>query len=193
MNNFPALTAGLSVIRLGVLALLLCLLAFNSQAARPSSAMLDAMQAMVDSMSDYVESRRGSGIGLGELIDRRFGYADEYDDLRLLFQDMPGAPPRTSASRTQLLDGVWMGANGSILMIRDGYLRAFAYSLAHFEDAEIYLDPPRLQIRNLDTGMAHEFEFVYRAGKLALRGEQGQILLYRRLNLELDDRPRRRR
>lgn len=173
--------------------LLLLLISFSSQAARPSSAMVDAMQAMVDSMSDYVENRRGTGIGLGELVDRRFGYGDEYDDLLILFRDMPGAPPRSAASRTQLLDGVWMGRNRSVLMIRDGYLRAFAYSLAHFEDAEIYLDPPLLQIRNLDSGILKEFEFVYRGGKLAMRDEQGQILLYRRINLEGADVPRRRR
>ncbi|MEO5343434.1 MAG: hypothetical protein H7842_08885 [Gammaproteobacteria bacterium SHHR-1] len=190
MNKFTARHS----YRIGtVLALLLCLLASDAQAVRPSSAMLDAMQAMVDSMSDYVESRRGSGIGLGELVDRRFGYGDEYDDLRLLYRDMPGAPARSAASRTQLLDGIWMGRNRSILMIRDGYLRVFAYSLAHSQDAEIYLDPPLLQIRNLDSGILHEFEFVYRGGKLAMRGEQGQILLYRRLNLDVMQRPKGRR
>ena len=190
MNYFASLPRyGLS----SLLALLLCLLAFDSRAERPSSAMLDAMQAMVDSMSDYVADRRGSGTGLGEMIDRRFGFGDEYEDLRILFRDMPGAPPRSSASRTQLLDGVWMGRNRSILMIRDGYLRAFAYSLAHFEDAEIYLDPPLLQIRNLDTGILREFEFVYRGGKLAMRDDNGQLLFYRRLNLDDPDRTRYRR
>ncbi|MBF0255319.1 MAG: hypothetical protein HQL47_02435 [Gammaproteobacteria bacterium] len=170
-----------------LLILLLWLPACASQAARPSSAMVDAMQAMVDSMADYVESRRGTGIGLGELMDRNLSsglYGDEYDDLRILYGSMPGAPPRSTASRTQLLDGVWMGRNRAVLMIRDGLLRAFAYNLAQHQEAEIYLDPPLLQIRNLDSGALHEFQFVYRGGKLAMRDENGQILLYRRIHLE---------
>lgn len=166
-----------------LLLMLLLLAAHSGVMAAPNNAMVDAMQSMVDAMSDYVDDRRGRNPGFRELLNRGLEqrYGEEYDDLTILYRNMPGAPPRSAASRTQLLDGIWTGRRGAILMIRDGLARIFAYSYAHFEDAEIYLNPPLLQIRNLNSGMMREFNYAYRGGKLALRGESGNILLYRRL------------
>jgi hypothetical protein len=174
MNYLPAMALGL-------------LLSTGSAAlAASNNAMIDAMQAMVDAMADYVDSKRGRERSFGDLFGRGMErlYNEEHNDLLILYRNMPGAPPRSAASRTQLLDGIWMGRRGEILMIRDGVVRIFAYSHAHFEDAEIYIDPPRLQIRNIDSGVLREYDYAYRAGRLVLRGQQGNILLYRRLSSE---------
>lgn len=162
---------------------LFCLLIASPSHADGPTAMIDAMQAMVDAMANFVGAGRsdsGSGIGWGDSLG---GFRQGTDsDLAILYRDMPGAEPRSSLSRTQLLDGIWQGRRGDILMIRDGNARLFGYNHAFFETAEISLQPTRLEIKNLGSGLVRSYDYAYRDGRLVLRDQEDNMLLYRRLN-----------
>jgi PAS domain-containing protein len=146
--------------------------------------MLDAMQAMVDTMVNFVgagtiDERWGTDFG-GSGSGRRL--QENESDLTLLYRNMPGAAPRSSLSRTQLLDGIWQGRQGDILMIRDGNARLFGYNRAVHESAEISLTANRLELKSLSSGLARTYDYAYRDDRLALRDAAGNILLYRRQN-----------
>ena len=163
--------------------LLLALLIMAASAvAATTNPMVSAMQAMVDAMSDYVDNRAGSSFGPGGRLGRP--PSDETSDLLILYRNMPGAEPRSAASRTPLLDGIWLERNGNAMMIRDGFIRLYASSYAHFEDAELTLTPPMMSIRSLDSDRVREFQYAYKSGRLILKGPDGNLLLYRRMDMD---------
>jgi hypothetical protein len=171
--------------------LLLCLLAAAPQLtyADGRTAMLDAMQAMVDTMANFVGAGRSSDFGnWGGSFDNLGSGLGGNSDLAIIYRNMPGVEPRSSLSRTQLLDGIWRGRQGDILMIRDGNARLLGYNHAFHEEAEIELQPTRMQIRNLGSGIERSYDYAYRDGRLALRDKEGNILLYRRLNRVFSNR-----
>lgn len=149
------------------------------------TAMLDAMQAMVDTMANFVGAGRGSGIG--HWSNSFSGLGDD-SDLAILYRSIPGAEPRSSLSRTQLLDGIWQGRQGDVLMIKDGNARLLGYNHAVSEEADISLQPTRLVLRSISTGIERSYDYAYRDGRLALRDANGNILLYRRLNRVFSNR-----
>lgn len=174
--------------------LFLCgLLVASSHASRADgrTAMLDAMQAMVDTMANFVGTGRGSSSGhwsggLGGLGG--LGSLGDDSDLAILYRKMPGAEPRSSLSATQLLDGIWQGRQGDVLMIKDGNARLLGYNHAVAEEAEINLQPTRMVLRSISTGIERAYDYAYRDGRLALRDANGNILLYRRLNRVFSNR-----
>jgi hypothetical protein len=169
-------------------ALLLALLLAAPGGMALASPMVDAMREMSRAMSDYFDKRDEYGFGSKRRLGKNSPFGDslrgENSDLYILYRNMPGAEPRSAASRTPLLDGIWLGRNGNSLMIRDGYLRLFASSYAHYQDAELTLKPPRMILRSLDGDWEREFDYAYHSGRLILRSSGGNLLLYRRLDMD---------
>lgn len=174
-----------------MLVLGLTLLPIDSIRADGRTAMVNAMQAMVDTMANFIgadsgtlDGRPGPEFGNPELSNRGLSrrLREDESDLALLYRDMPGAAPRSSLSKTQLLDGIWLGRQGDVLMIRDGNARLFGYNRAFYESADISLQPTRLEIKSLSSGLVRTYDYAYRDGRLALRDAADNILLYRRQN-----------
>lgn len=182
------------------IALLVALPLAAPDALARSTAMVDAMQAMARAMTDYFDKRDDYRFGnngrFGNDRYDNFNRSDNYNrydnrprggehsDLYILYRSMPGAEPRSAASRTPLLDGIWLGRNGNALLIRDGNLRLFASNYAHYQDAELIVRPPRMTLRSLEGDWEHEFDYAYQNGRLILRGSDGNLLLYRRLEMD---------
>lgn len=179
-----------------MLVLGLTLLPLASSRADGRTAMVNAMQAMVDTMANFIGADSGAldgrlgpefgnpEFGNPELSNRGLSrrLREDESDLTLLYRDMPGAAPRSSLSKTQLLDGIWLGRQGDVLMIRDGNARLFGYNRAFYESADISLQPTRLEIKSLSSGLVRTYDYAYRDGRLALRDAADNILLYRRQN-----------
>jgi hypothetical protein len=108
----------------------------------------------------------------------------EPDDLRLLYRSMPGAAPRSEQSKTQLIDGVWLGQRGEYFMIRDGYFRLFVSGFSQFENGRIDLKGPMMRIKSGRTERIANYIYAYKDGRMILKGEGGDLLLYKRVPLE---------
>ena len=130
------------------------------------------MQSMGDAMAKYAERRAWRN---------KWGAGGDHSDLYILYRSLPGAPPRSPASKTQLLDGVWKGRWGEILMIRDGTCRLITNSYNLYEDGNIETRGAVMRIENLRTGDIREYTYAYKGKRMIMRDDQGNVLLYRRM------------
>ena len=163
-----------------LLAMLLVLGPFSSLSAGTYNPFASAMSAMADAMSDFANrSLRNQRQGPGGWRSSR----EDYDDLIILYRNMPGAPPRSPASKTQLLDGIWLGRYGEVIMIRDGFFRIYTYSYNHYEDGLIELRGPIMRIKGARTGNSKDYEYVHRNNRMVLRDGRKHLMPYKRLRL----------
>lgn len=138
-----------------------------------------AMQAMADAMANYADRGKRENNWRQGAEGRGWDRAD----LFLLYRNMPGAPPRSPYSRTQIMDGIWQGRHGEVLMIKDSFFRVFTVSYNVYEDGALATQGPYLRILNPRTGETRDYEYAQRGERMILRDDEGNLLLYRRLEL----------
>jgi len=84
-------------------------------------------------------------------------------------------------SAIRALDGDWRGRGGEVLSIRGDRFRIYA-SRDNYADGRLQIDGSYLILHNAGSRRARRYEFAVYQGRLALRDESGQLLLYRRVD-----------
>ncbi|MEJ1470023.1 MAG: hypothetical protein RPU59_02985 [Candidatus Sedimenticola sp. (ex Thyasira tokunagai)] len=93
---------------------------------------------------------------------------------------MPGGYPSYQTAPS-VLDGGWQGQQGTVLVINRNRFRLYL-DRDTFREGELILhDQNRLLMRDPKTGIENPFEYVESEGRLVLRSEDGQIMLFRRI------------
>ncbi|RLJ15820.1 hypothetical protein DJ030_18325 [bacterium endosymbiont of Escarpia laminata] len=112
-----------------------------------------------------------------------------------------GATPATSniqpyqqtapASATQRLnmsqsplDGVWKGQSGMVLILAYGHFRIYADRDRYF-DGQYRLGQNRLLIHDPKSNKTQAYEFAHNQGRMVLKGTQNQLLLFRKMPIQL--------
>gem|GEM_PF-1539303 len=104
------------------------------------------------------------------------------------------APPATplqslpAVSYRSPLDGAWKGRGGEALLILNGYFRIYA-DAEHHRDGEIRLDDRHVYMRVSGSDSVKTYEYAHHDGNLAMRSQEGRLLLYRRMPISLPDFP----
>lgn len=80
------------------------------------------------------------------------------------------------------LDGRWQGQTGEILAISNGRFRIYQQRNKYKEGQLFIQQNNRLVLQHSDTGNSSFFEYAESNGQLVLRGENGQLLLFRRID-----------
>jgi hypothetical protein len=91
-----------------------------------------------------------------------------------------GAMPWGGASR---LEGLWEDNQGGLLIVQGGLYRLYSGCRGYIE-GEIRVGGDRIELSNRRENFTQSFEFALDQGRLALRDQNGQLYLYRRLILE---------
>lgn len=148
-----------------------------------SNPFASAMRSMANAMADYADRRSwNSGGNTGNWGSSSWGgNREELTDLFILYSELPGVPPRSPASKTKLLDGVWIGRYGEIFMIRDGYCRLITGSFNLYEDGYLETSAAVMRIENKRTGDVREYLYAYKGKRMVMKDKHGNTLLYRRL------------
>jgi hypothetical protein len=102
---------------------------------------------------------------------------------------MPGssfpAPPwgekSPSRPKSSFLDGSWQGNSGEILIIRDGRFRIYL-DRDNYRDGQLRMEGQHLSMYDPASRTTRQYEYAQQDGRLALRDELGNLLLYRRIN-----------
>ncbi|MES9902250.1 MAG: hypothetical protein ABW168_06155 [Sedimenticola sp.] len=90
----------------------------------------------------------------------------------------PTQQPRAPISK---LEGGWQGQEGMVLVIKRGRFRLYL-NRDTFRQGELYYQgDDQLLMRDPKTGVENLLEYAESQGRLVLRGEDGQIMLFRRL------------
>jgi hypothetical protein len=84
-----------------------------------------------------------------------------------------------TAAGDGVIDGVWQGSGGDVLIAQDGRYRIYAPQ-DQYVDGWFQLQPNRIALYNAQDGHTQIFEYATHEGRLALRGSDGQVFLYRR-------------
>ncbi|MFZ0788896.1 MAG: hypothetical protein WAM94_04655 [Chromatiaceae bacterium] len=81
------------------------------------------------------------------------------------------------------LDGVWEVAGGGLLIVQGGNYRLYAPD-GGYVDGALQISGDRLQMANTRAGLVLQFDYALDQGRLAMRDQNGQVYLYRRLVLD---------
>jgi hypothetical protein len=85
----------------------------------------------------------------------------------------------TTGAGDGAIDGVWQGSGGDVVIAQGGRYRIYAPQ-DQYIDGWFQLQPNRIALYNARDGHTQIFEFAAQDGRLALRGSDGQVFLYRR-------------
>jgi hypothetical protein len=98
----------------------------------------------------------------------------------------PGAATRGLASlygAGSAIDGVWQGNSGEIFLVHNGQFRLYA-GRDNYNDGRLAVRGNRLILANPSTGISRAYEYATEDGRLVLRDDNGNLLLYRRVPRE---------
>lgn len=142
--------------------------------------------AMPDSMGSALPGAGGwPGLGTSSVMPS-LGNPVPYYGMGEMMERFP-QPPMPDASMAQPwlagpLEGVWESPDGGLLIVQGSHYRLYQRCAGHI-DGTLALSGDRLLLRNLTLGIEHGFDIALQDGRLALRGDDGQIFFYRRLQL----------
>lgn len=80
------------------------------------------------------------------------------------------------------LEGIWEGSDDGLLIVQGERYRLYA-PLSGFIEGDIRVRGERVELSNQRESFTQQFEYALDQGRLVLRDQQGQIYLYRRLDL----------
>ncbi|MBK1699410.1 hypothetical protein [Thiococcus pfennigii] len=165
-------------------------------ASRNRAAMADAMTRMMEAMGFLGQGGPSPGTGwwggpaglptmpsLGNPVP--YYGMDGMDDM---FERLPQGVPMPGESATPPwqagpLEGLWESPDGGLLIVQGNHYRLYRPCAGHV-DGTLQVGADRLLLRNRSQGIEHSFDMARQDGRLALRGADGQIYVYRRLRLE---------
>jgi hypothetical protein len=81
------------------------------------------------------------------------------------------------------LEGIWEGNDSGLLIVQGGRYRLYA-PFSGFIDGEIRVSGDRVELTNRREQFSQEFEVAQDQGRLVFRDRQGQLYLYRKLDLD---------
>lgn len=158
----------LNIHRLVYLLLLLALLPTMLSAQEfPNrySNMADSLFDMMDAFSSAYQRK----------LDQQRNDDDHYSYPPM--QAAPGYPPPYAASP---LDGNWQGQSGELLVIKGALFRIYV-NRSNFRQGRIsFSGPNQLQLQDQQSGQIRAYEFAQAKGRLVLRDQNQNMLLYRR-------------
>lgn len=99
-----------------------------------------------------------------------------------MMQGMQGQAPGMPWGQTSL-GGVWEDNQGGVLIVQGRRYRLYSQCRGYIEGG-IRLSDNRLELSNDEEGVTQGFEYALDKGRLALRSDDGQVFLYRRLILD---------
>lgn len=198
-----------TVPRGAVLLLLLALLFSGSCAGGPYSgareAMADAMVRMMEAMGLFDPRAMGDFVGAMPLDP--LSAAGQIPGMGQLpgGGGMPWGAPGTSGMGEMMkqfpgggvpgmpgggwlpwsggrLEGIWEGRNGELLIVQGNRFRIYP-GHATYVEGDIRIAGDHLTLHNRGEGEPRAFEYAESEGRLVLRDPQGQLYLYRRLQL----------
>ena len=94
----------------------------------------------------------------------------------------PAATPNLPAQSS--LDGIWQGRGGEIVLVMYGHFRIYADS-DNYRDGLYQIDDKWLTLYDPQTGSRKSFEYALSEGRMVLRDENDQLLLYRQLPIPI--------
>ena len=98
------------------------------------------------------------------------------------WQTMQGALNAAAPLSGAALEGLWEDNQGGLLIVQGGFYRLYSACRGYIE-GEIRLQAAQVELSNHTENFTQTFEFALDQGRLALRDQQGQLYLYRRLIL----------
>lgn len=156
--------------------------------------MMEAMGFLAEHADDAMSgSLSGAGgwpgmMGSAPLMPS-LGNPVPYYGMGEMMEQLPALPggPMSPPWRAGLLEGIWESPDGGLLIVQGSHYRLYQ-RCAGFVEGSLRLTSDRLVLRNRAHGIEHGFDTALQDGRLVLRGDDGQLYLYRRLLLDGSER-----
>ncbi|OOZ37199.1 hypothetical protein [Solemya velesiana gill symbiont] len=168
--------------------------------------LAESMMDMMDAFSSAYQKRKGSDTPGFDWPQNNFGSMPGFSPSMSPFSPygMPGSMSFSSfgpspysnpwgsmqqfnqfkraPSATKQLDGDWRGQAGDVLVINNGRFRIFR-DRSNFREGRIHIENDQhLLMQDLASGQSLRYEYAEQEGRLALRDEWGNLMLYRRIS-----------
>jgi hypothetical protein len=178
----------------------------DSQAARsPANIMSKAMIAMMDTMGDLAHRFKGESDWDGNWYGRNGsswgnpgwgypGYMPPQQGLYPYTYSPPGfdgspmqgiAPqPRPPATSRSILDGIWIGRGGEIVLVMYGHFRIYANAEV-YRDGRYRISGNKLYMLDPDTELVQAYDYALDQGRMIMRSESGDFLYFKQLPIPI--------
>ncbi len=104
------------------------------------------------------------------------------------FPGQGGVPLSPPLNPTQLplspLDGIWLGRDGEVVLVMYGHFRIYA-SAEVYRDGRFEILGDRLVMYDPETDRRMAFEYYLEDGRMILRNEWGDLLLFKQLPIPI--------
>jgi hypothetical protein len=97
---------------------------------------------------------------------------------QLQSQSGSGAPGQSG------LDGIWQGRDGEIVLVMYGHVRIYADS-ENYRDGLYQINENWITLYDPQSGSSKNYEYALSEGRMVLRDENDQLLLYRQLPIPI--------
>ncbi|MEY6430982.1 hypothetical protein ABC977_01010 [Thioalkalicoccus limnaeus] len=174
------------------IALVLLVSGFLTGVGPPSASAQTGREAMADAMSRMMEAMGAFGnipapdpnLMTPPRMDESMGHGlrpflEPFDgslsDLGEIVGQGTGRP----------FEGLWESPTGGLLIVQGRFYRLYEPGAGYVEGTLSH-DDRQVRMRNRHEGFEHRFDYALHDDGIALRGEGGQIFVYRRLRLDRD-------
>ncbi len=100
----------------------------------------------------------------------------------------PGMPPPTAAanpgSHRSILDGIWIGRGGEIVLVMYGHFRIYA-NAELYRDGRYRIIGNKLYMLDPETESVQVYDYLFDSGKMAMRSESGTLLYFKQLPIPI--------
>jgi hypothetical protein len=83
-----------------------------------------------------------------------------------------------------LVDGIWVGQSGEIVLVMYGHFRIYA-STETYRDGRFEISGNRLAMLDPETGYVLEFDYLLDDGRMILRNDFGGLMLFKQLPIPI--------
>ncbi len=140
------------------------------------------MQGMMSQAPALAKSGQEQMQNLGNQVTG--GAAPATSNVQPYPQTAPTAASQLINMPQSPLDGVWKGQGGKVLILAYGHFRIYA-NRDHYFDGQYRLGQKQLLIHDPKSNKTQSYEFAHNQGRLVLKGTNDQLLLFRKMPIQL--------
>jgi hypothetical protein len=182
----------------------------DSQAARsPANIMSKAMIAMMDTMGELAHRFKGEtdwGFDISSSPSGNWygwngspggnpgwgypGYMPPQQGLYPYsysspgFYDLPMYRPHSPATDRSILDGIWLGRGGEIVLVMYGHFRIYANAEV-YRDGRYRIAGNKLYMLDPETELVQAYDYALDEGRMIMRSESGDFLYFKQLPIPI--------
>lgn len=96
----------------------------------------------------------------------------------------PNSAPPNPNSYKSIVDGIWIGRGGEIILVMYGHFRIYANAEV-YRDGRYHIQGNKLLMLDPETELVQEYDYLLDSGRMIMRSESGAYLYFKQLPIPI--------